>query len=165
MPQAKSRTSGKGDRKRRVMGSRPSTSKSSNGGGASRSKTSRSTASNNGGANASASGFDVGKVVRRAKTPLIAGGAALAGAAGGLALGSRHARTGKIMGIGTSHNSRLQVRSRDLAEAARNVGRFGAQIGELASELRMAREQAGGDKRRSPIEVVLEGLTARSSRR
>jgi hypothetical protein len=149
MPQVKSRTSAKGT--------------SAKGGQRSKGPRSGSGGSPNGAANGSASG--VAKAVRRAKTPLIAGGAALAGAAGGLALGSRHIRGGKVLGIGASHGPRLQVRSRDLAEAAKNVGQFGAQMGELAGELRMAREQAGGEKRRSPIEVVLEGLTARSSRR
>jgi hypothetical protein len=34
-------------------------------------------------------------------------------------------------------------------------------VGELATELRRARESADGGKHRSPVEVVLDGLTAR----
>jgi hypothetical protein len=104
-------------------------------------------------------------VARKAKTPLIASGAALAGAAGGLALGSRNARGGKILGALRPHKPRMRTSSHDFAEAAKSIGQFGAQMGELATELRRTREEAGSEKRRSPIEVVLEGLTARSSKR
>jgi hypothetical protein len=34
-------------------------------------------------------------------------------------------------------------------------------MGELAAEIRKVREQAGSMNRRSPIEVVLQGLTRR----
>jgi hypothetical protein len=81
--------------------------------------------------------------------PLLAGGAALAGAAGGMVLGARQARR--------HHHG-------DFARAAKEVGSFGAQVGRLASELHQARESVGNGKHRSPLEVVLEGLTARRSR-
>jgi hypothetical protein len=48
-----------------------------------------------------------------------------------------------------------------MAKAAKEVGNFGAQVGELATELQRARESADGKRHRSPIEVVLQGLTAR----
>jgi hypothetical protein len=102
----------------------------------------------------------VAKVARKAKTPLIASGAAIAGAAGGLALGARQARNSKL-GKLVPHPPRVQVKSRDIAKAAKSVGDFGAQVGELASELRKNREEADGSSKRSPIEVVLEGLTSR----
>lgn len=162
MAQTKSRAAGKsgqksGQQSGRVSSSSSTTSRSSNGG-----KASRSTASKNG--HAKSSGFDVAGVARKAKTPLIASGAALAGAAGGLALGSRNARGGKILGALRPHK-RIQMNSHDLAEAAKSVGQFGAQMGELATELRRTREESASEKRRSPIEVVLEGLTARSGKR
>jgi hypothetical protein len=59
---------------------------------------------------------------------------------------------------------RVKVSSRDLASAAKEVGGFGTQMGRLASELQHAREAAEDNKHRSPVEVVLEGLTARRSR-
>jgi hypothetical protein len=94
----------------------------------------------------------VGKVASRAKVPLVAGGAALAGAAGGFALAA--SRRGRRRAV--------QLRSGDLAKAAREVGNFSAQVGELATELQRARESAAANgKHRSPIEVVLQGLTAR----
>jgi len=88
--------------------------------------------------------------------PLLAGGAAIAGAAGGLALGHRQSH----------HKSRLgKVSSKDLTRAAKKVGEVGAEVGELALEVRRARESRNGNGRthRSPIEVVLQGLTSRGS--
>ncbi|HEU4906781.1 MAG TPA: hypothetical protein VFT19_11805 [Solirubrobacterales bacterium] len=82
----------------------------------------------------------------KAKVPLIAGGAALVGAAGGMALGARKARPGR----------------RGLAKAAKGAGELGVRVGHLATELQRNREAAnGGSPHRSPVEVVLEGLTSR----
>jgi hypothetical protein len=110
-------------------------------------------------------GKTVGKVASKAKTPLLAGGAALAGAAGGMALGamrSRHSHSHKLLGVKMPQPKRVKVRSRDVARAAKEVGTFGQHVGELATELRHAREESGnGNKHRSPVEVVLDGLTAR----
>ncbi len=101
--------------------------------------------------------------VGKAKVPLLAGGAALAGAAGGVALGARQARRGKGLSKAIARRPQVKVKSKDLASAAKDVGTFGAQLGHLANELQQARESGNG-KHRSPLEVVLEGLTARRSR-
>jgi hypothetical protein len=108
----------------------------------------------------------VGTAADKAKIPLVASGAALAGAAGGLMLGSRHSRRGKGLAKVMPRRPRrpqVKVKSSDLAKAAKEVGSFGAQLGQLANELQRAREGSNG-KHRSPVEVVLEGLTARRSR-
>ena len=100
-------------------------------------------------------GGKVAEVAGRAKVPLLAGGAALAGAAGGIALGTRQAhRKSGLGGIG----------GKDLAKAARKAGDVGAQVGEIALEVRRARESTNGKVHRSPIEVVLQGLTQRRPR-
>ncbi|HEX6667540.1 MAG TPA: hypothetical protein VF081_13200 [Solirubrobacterales bacterium] len=94
--------------------------------------------------------------------PLIAGGAALAGAAGGLALAAsrqdRHRRLAASM-----RKPRIKLTSHDVARAAKEVGSFSTQVGELATELQRNREAAhgGNGHRRSPVEVVLDGLTSR----
>jgi hypothetical protein len=104
---------------------------------------------------------DAGSVVSRAaskaKVPLMAGGAALAAGAGGLALGARQAH--RRNGLGG-------VSAKDLAKAARKAGNVSAQVGEIALEVRRARESANGNGKvhRSPIEVVLQGLTSRRPR-
>jgi hypothetical protein len=107
----------------------------------------------------------VGKAASKAKTPLLAGGAALAGAAGGMAIGamrSNRSHSHKILGIKVPQPKRMKIRSRDVASATRDLGAFSQHVGELATELRHVREDAGhGGKHRSPVEVVLDGLTAR----
>lgn len=103
----------------------------------------------------------MGRAASRAKVPLVAGGAALVGAAGGLAVGARSQRA-KGIARTVQRRPRMKVKSRDMASAAKDVGAFGAQMGRLASELQSARE--ANSKHRSPVEVVLEGLTARRSR-
>ena len=52
---------------------------------------------------------------------------------------------------------------KNLVEASKNVGSFGEGMGSLAAELRRAREgvATAGEAKRSPIEVVLQGLTTR----
>ena len=77
--------------------------------------------------------------------PAIAGGAAVLGLAGGVVLGRRG-----------SHSV-----SANLADAAKEIGSFGERVGDLATEVRMVREGVAHSPRRSPIEVVLEGLTSR----
>jgi hypothetical protein len=103
----------------------------------------------------------VGEAAGRAKVPLVAGGAAIAGAAGGLALAA--ARQGRRKGIRAALPHTPRITSGDVAKAAKEVGNFSAQVGALATELQRARESANGAdaKHRSPIEVVLQGLTAR----
>jgi hypothetical protein len=78
----------------------------------------------------------VGNAADKAKIPLVAGGAALAGVAGGAMLGARRAH----------RHSRMDKAIK------------------LAHELQQVRQPANGSKHRSPVEVVLEGLTARRSR-
>lgn len=95
-----------------------------------------------------------GHAVGKAKVPLMAGGAALAGVAGGIALGNRQAHR---------HRGLKGIDSDNVAKAARKVGHVGMQIGEVAVDARRARERSNG-AHRSPIEVVLQGLTSRQSR-
>jgi HAMP domain-containing protein len=107
----------------------------------------------------------MGKAASKAKAPLLAGGGILAGAAGGMAIGamrSRHSQSQKVLGIKIPQGKRVKVRSRDFAKAAREVGTLGQSVGELATELRHAREESDRNgKHRSPVEVVLDGLTTR----
>jgi hypothetical protein len=112
---------------------------------------------------AKGAGRTVGRVAGKAKVPLVAGGAALAGAATGIAALSarqshRHRGLPGVRGLGG-------VKSKDIAKAARKAGDVGAQVGEIALEVRRAREAGGNGKvHRSPIEVLLQGLTSRRPR-
>jgi hypothetical protein len=177
-------TRGKATKRKQAKARKTGATKSPNGASASatRSRTSkakRSSTSKNGAARADAArnaieetakqaghsvgdaASSVGRVASRAKTPLLAGSAAVAGVAGGIALGrnskARSRRRPKVK-IGP----KVKIDSHDLAKAAKEVGQFGVDVGQLASELQRNREAAHGAKRRSPIEVVLQGLTSRS---
>jgi hypothetical protein len=107
-------------------------------------------------------GKEAGHAVGKAKIPLLAGGAAVAGTVGGLVLGA--SRSGdKVLGIKLPKSKRVKLRSRDLSKAAKQVGRFGENVGELTTELKRAREGLanGEGKQSSPVEVLLSGLTSR----
>ena len=108
-------------------------------------------------------GHAVGNAAGKAKVPLIASGAALAGIAGGVAIGARALRPRKVLGVPVPRRSVLKASTKNLANAARDAGKFGQQMGELTSEVSKTRE-AMDDKHRSPIEVVLQGLTRRAGR-
>jgi hypothetical protein len=105
----------------------------------------------------------VSDVAEKAKVPVLAAGMGLAGLAGGLALASRNTRN-RVLGVSMPTKSGTEAVSKNLANAAKNVGGFGEGMGSLAAEIRKVREgvgEAGTEKRRSPIEVVLQGLTKR----
>jgi hypothetical protein len=87
------------------------------------------------------------EVVSKAKTPLIAGGAALAGAAGGMAL-SRNGTRRKVLGVAMPHidfsgdtRKALGGATRAFGNAAKELGKAGYQLGQLTSEVRRVRER------------------------
>lgn len=109
----------------------------------------------------STAGKGAGQAAGKAKIPLLAGGAALAGTVGGVIIGSTHSG-GKVLGIRLPKPQRVRARSKDLAKAAKEVGRFGENVGELTAEFRRVRQSLAGDgKQNSPLEILLKGLTAR----
>ncbi len=102
-------------------------------------------------------------IASKLKVPAIATGAAAAGLAGGLALAGRRSPS-KLLGVRLPGSS--APTSQNLAEAAKQIGSFGERVGELATEIRTVRQGVANakdqDQKRSPIEVVLQGLTARN---
>jgi hypothetical protein len=109
-------------------------------------------------------GSNLGDFAEKAKVPALAVSAGLVGLAGGMALTARNSRK-RILGMPMATKSGTQAVSKNLADAAKNVGRFGEGMGSLAAEVRRAREglaaEGNTEKRPSPIEVVLQGLTRR----
>jgi hypothetical protein len=96
---------------------------------------------------AQSAGSAVSSFASRAKTPLIAGGAALAGLAAGAVLTDR---TGKrrnfLNGISLPRpNGRLRkginVDPEAIASAAKRVGTFGQQVSRVATEVQKARDE------------------------
>jgi hypothetical protein len=122
---------------------------------------------------AKTAGGALGSAAQKAKGPALAGGAALAGLAGGLVIAGRNGPR-RVLGVPVPGTARPLVkvkaprraRGKDLLKAAGEVGSAGRHVGELASEVRRVREQMNTtNRRRSPVEVVLEGLTSRGGRR
>jgi hypothetical protein len=68
------------------------------------------------------------------------------------------------MGIPVPRRSVLKASTKNLASSAQNAARFGEQLAELTTEVKRTREAVQGDTKRSPVEVVLEGLTHRRDR-
>lgn len=159
---AKKRSTPKSASKRAQSPAKPKTSKAKSNGSASRGSNVEAVrhAAEEAGDKAKSAGKTVGKAASKAKIPLVAGGAALAGAAGGLALASTKQARKRGIGKAIARRPKIKVSSSDVARAAKEVGSFSTQVGELANELQRNREEANG-KHRSPIEVVLQGLTSR----
>jgi hypothetical protein len=61
------------------------------------------------------------------------------------------------------HKPKVKIKSKDLAKAAKEVGKVSAQVSEIANGISRAQDSSanGNGKHRSPVEVVLQGLTAR----
>ena len=107
-------------------------------------------------------GREVGKAAGKAKTPLLASGAALASAAGGLAIGAMRSRRSHGGLVSKAlRPKRVKVSSQDIAKAARGIGTVSQHVADLTSEMNGERRPRRNDRRKSPVEVVLEGLTSR----
>ena len=116
---------------------------------------------------ANAVGDAVTSAARKLKTPLIAAGTGLAGVAAGVAL-TRKKNNG-ISGIHLPSRGAGRATTKGLGEAAKNIGMLAERTGKVAQQVRVASEAIGEGgaprKSRSPIEVVLEGLTSRRQSR
>ena len=111
------------------------------------------------GSAASDAGRAVGSAANAAKVPAVAGGAALAG---GMAIARGGRR--RVLGVPVPGTRRPLVKINGRGSGTKQLMKTGRQMAELAVEVRQARKQLATDRRRSPIEVVLEGLTSRRGR-
>jgi hypothetical protein len=75
------------------------------------------------------------------RAPLIAGGVAIAGVAGGIVLGAKARRPRRRMPSLPSLNG-LDLKKVDVKKTRKQVGRASKQFGELTREIRKAGEQA-----------------------
>ena len=74
---------------------------------------------------------------------MIAGGAAIAGLAGGAAL-ARNSSRSRFSGLSLPHFGDRDSVSKALGSAAKELGKAGLKAGELATEVRKAREEMNG---------------------
>ena len=99
-------------------------------------------------------------VAGKVKGPALAGGAALAGLAGGMAVQSKRDSGRKILGMRVGQGR--GEAGKNLADTSKNIGKFSENVGQFAAEMRRTREAIeSGSKHSSPIEVLLRSLTAR----
>jgi hypothetical protein len=99
----------------------------------------------------------IGASAKKAKTPLVAGGAAVAGLATGGVLGAllRGSRRPRVLGM-------PMPRAAEMKAGARTAARAGHWLCDVETDLRLLREHAEQSRRQSPIEVLLSGLTSRT---
>lgn len=122
-------------------GSRTSKRSSSNGSRAKSTGKASSQASSGGGSDQSGAA----KVVERAKGPAMAGGAALVGLAGGLALSKNGRKSGGLRSLPRPKLNLSMPKSRKstakvLGGAAKEIAKGGYKVGQLTSEVRKVRE-------------------------
>ena len=105
---------------------------------------------------------NISRAAKSSNAPMLAGGAgALVGLAGGMALGARRAGNRRVPGIGVSIPRVDGSAVKKAAATARQLGVASQRLGEMATEIQRAGKEKQPAPRRSPLEVVLEGLTAR----
>jgi hypothetical protein len=114
------------------------------------------------GSAASDAGHAVGSAASAAKAPAVAGGAALAGLVGGMAIARGGRR--RVLGLPVPGTRRPLVKINGRGSGTKQLMKTGRQMAELAVEVRQARQQLATERKRSPIEVVLDGLTSRRGR-
>lgn len=112
---------------------------------------SNGSAASNAGLKVREAGDTVVSTARRVRGPVLLAGATAAGLASGLALGSRMAskRRGRVALLGA------------LGKAASELASVGSQLSDTRDEAREIRKHLENANKRSPIEVVLDGLTHR----
>jgi hypothetical protein len=110
---------------------------------------------------AKTAGGAITSVAKKLKMPLIAAGTGAAGLAAGVALSQKKGRGASSISLPS--RSGTERAAKGLGEGAKNIGTLAERIGQVAEQVRVASEAVGEGSRksRSPIEVVLEGLTSR----
>ena len=123
-------------------------------------------------AKAKDTGHSLATAARRTRGPMITAGATAAGLAGGLVLGSRTtskrggvagllAPQRTVLGVPVGRKKGVARTAKALGQVARELSSATKQVSATTDEVRQVREELEKTTRRSPIEVVLDGLTHR----
>jgi hypothetical protein len=99
--------------------------------------------------------------------PALVGTLAAAGLAGGVALGSRMLGRGKASMPRRRQSAVKSVKSvtREVKEVGKEIGKAGFRVGIGDVSMEVQQGSRSKDTRDSPLEVLLNGLTARRSKR
>ena len=106
------------------------------------------------GSRSNGAGPVVADAARKATKPAVAAGAAVAGLAGGLLVGSR-------LGTGAGLLVRRRSTTALALGGARRLAKTVVKASQTADDIHAIRDQLEQANKRSPIEVVLDGLTHR----
>ena len=123
-------------------------------------------------AKAKDTGDSIATAARKAKGPMLTAGATAAGLAGGLVLGSRArsksrgvtallAPQRRVLGVPVGRKNGVARTAKALGQVARELSSASNQVSAATDEVRQVREELEKTTRRSPIEVLLDGLTHR----
>ena len=113
-------------------------------------------------------GDTVGTAAGKASVPALVGTAAVAGMVGGLALGSRMLSRGKTKGkvhMPSMPGGALKSLANEVQEVGKEISKAGFRLGVGDVSMEVQRGQRNKDTRDSPLEVLLNGLTSRRSKR
>ena len=100
------------------------------------------------------------RAAEKSGAPAIAAGAALAGLAGLAAGAALSSRSRSISGLLSGAGGRRGAAG-TLLRASQQLNSATCSVNDLAAEIRKVRDLAEAGRNRSPIEVVLQGLTRR----
>jgi hypothetical protein len=117
-------------------------------------------------------GGAVASTARKARGPALAAGATAVGLAGGMALGSRMASKRRslgallaprprVLGVPLGPKSGLVRTAEAVGKAAKGLSSLTSELSDTRDEARQVRHHLEQANKRSPIEVVLDGLTHR----
>jgi hypothetical protein len=114
-------------------------------------------------------GESAAEVAKKARGPMLAAGAAAAGLAGGVALGATRRTKGRrmfgprprVLGVPVGPKSGALKTMELLRDSAKQLNSATSRMAGTASDVHAIREQLDGAGGRSPVEVVLDGLTHR----
>jgi hypothetical protein len=106
------------------------------------------------GSRSNGAGPAVADATRKANKPAVAAGAAVAGLAGGLVIGSR-------LGTGAGLLVRRRSTTTLALAGAKQLAKTVVRASQTADDIHAIRDQLEQANKRSPIEVVLDGLTHR----
>ena len=123
-------------------------------------------------AKAKDTGDSIATAARKAKGPMLTAGATAAGLAGGLVLGSRArsksrgvtallAPQRRVLGVPVGRKNGVLRTAKALGQVARELSSASNQVSAATDEVRQVRAELEKTTRRSPIEVLLDGLTHR----
>ena len=113
-------------------------------------------------------GDTVGTAAGKAKVPALVGTAAAAGIVGGMALGSRVLSRGKgssKVPMPTMRGKALKSVANEMQNVGKEISKAGFRLGVGDLDMEVQRGKRSKDTRDSPLEVLLNGLTSRRSKR